>query len=272
MTRNKLETINLAFSCPMDWDKMAGDNQTRYCPECKLNVHNISSLSSIEATKLINSNEKGLCIKLYRRLDGTVLTKDCSIGIKVIKKKITTNMAVASLAILLCLSNVNAQTPVNLPQSPQVSQFPQKEDVDKLDRNNKIEKGKALVIGMITDETGAVIPGAEVIFIQEAVDPFNFSHKVTSNENGIYSSFLPSGKYKVQVNACGFVSAISEVEFKPQEKTNLEITLLVSNDSTEVEIGIYIGDDASTDLAAPTEIPKLEPVPKFRPYLKHKKN
>lgn len=265
MTTNKLETINLAFSCPMDWDKMIGNNQIRYCPECKLNVYNISSLSSIEATKLINNNENKLCIKLYKRADGTVLTKDCSIGIKVIKKKINTNIAVASLAILLCLSNTNAQTPIKLPQTPELPQLPQKEDL-------KIEKGKALVVGMITDETGAVIVGAEIIFTQESVDHFNFSHKVSSSEDGIYSSFLPPGKYKVQVNACGFVSAISEVEFKPQEKTNLEITLLVSNDSTIAEIGIYIGNDANTDLAAPTTIPKIEPVPKFRPYLKHKKN
>ncbi len=265
MTRNKLETINLAFSCPMDWDKMIGNNQTRYCPECKLIVYNISGLSSVEATKLINSNEDRLCIKFYRRADGTILTKDCSVGIKVIKKKITTNIAVASLAILLSLSNTNAQTPIKLPQTPQLAQLPQKEDL-------KIEKGKALVVGMITDETGAVIVGAEIIFTQETVDPFNFSHKVTSSENGIYSSFLAPGKYKVQVNACGFVSAIAELEFKPQEKTNLEITLLVSNDSTEVEVGIYIGNDANTDLAAPTTVPKIEPVPRFRPYLKHKKN
>lgn len=268
MTKNKLETINLAFSCPMDWDKMTGDNQTRYCPECKLSVYNISSLSSIEATKLINSNENELCIKLYRRADGTVLTKDCSVGIKVIKKKITTNIVVASLAVLLSIGNANAQTPSQLPQTPQSSQlpqFPQKEDL-------KVGKGKALVVGMITDETGAVIAGAEIIFTQEAIDPFNFSHKVTSSENGIYSSFLAPGKYKVQVNACGFVSAISEVEFKSEEKTNLEITLLVNNDSTTVEVGIYIGNDINTDLSAPTEVPKVEPTPKFRPYLKHKKN
>lgn len=268
---NRLETINLAFSCPMDWDKMIGNNQIRYCPECKLSVYNISSLSNVEATKLINSNENRLCIKLYRRADGTVLTKDCSVGIRVIKKKITTNIVVASLAVLLCLSNTNAQTPIKLPQTPQtpqssqLPQFSQKEDV-------KIEKSKALVVGMITDETGAVIAGAEIVFTQEAVDPFNFSHKVTSSEDGIYSSFLPPGKYKVQVNACGFVSAIAEVEFKPQEKTNLEITLLVSNDSVEVEMGVYASNDINTDLSAPTEVPKVEPTPKFRPYLKHKKN
>lgn len=177
----------------------------------------------------------------------------------------TTNIVVASLAILLCLSNTNAQTPIKLPQTPQLPQLPQKEDL-------KVEKGKALVVGMITDETGAVIVGAEIIFTQETVDPFNFSHKITSSEDGIYSSFLAPGKYKVQVNACGFVSAIAEVEFKPQEKTNLEITLLVSNDSIEVEMGVYASNDINTDLAAPTTVPKIEPVPRFRPYLKHKKN
>jgi hypothetical protein len=268
MATNKLETINLVFSCPMAWDKMIGDNQIRYCPECKLNVYNISNLNNTEATNLINSNENRLCIKFYRRADGTVLTKDCSIRIKVIKKKIATNTAVVSLAILLCLSNINAQNPIKLPQTPQSSQLPQFSQKEDL----KIEKGKALVVGMIMDETGAVIAGAEIIFTQEAIDPFNFSHKVTSSEDGIYSSFLSPGKYKVQVNACGFVSAIAEVEFKPQEKTNLEITLLVNNDSVEVEMGVYASNDINTDLAAPTEVPKIEPVPKFRPYLKHKKN
>jgi hypothetical protein len=41
------------------------------------NVYYLSALSRNEAEELINTREGNLCVRLYRRADGTVMTRDC---------------------------------------------------------------------------------------------------------------------------------------------------------------------------------------------------
>lgn len=61
---------------------MAGDDRVRFCSACKLNVYNLSGMSRKEATELFTLIEGRLCVRLFRRLDGTVLTRDCPVGMK----------------------------------------------------------------------------------------------------------------------------------------------------------------------------------------------
>ncbi len=82
-----LENIQIASPCTADWEAMEGDERARLCGECKLRVYNISSLTADEAAELIGSAEGGLCLRLYRRADGTVLTKDCPVGLRRLRIK-----------------------------------------------------------------------------------------------------------------------------------------------------------------------------------------
>lgn len=59
---------------------MEGDDRIRYCFLCHLNVYNISEMTSQEVVDLIMEKEGKLCVQLYRRTDGTVLTQDCKDG------------------------------------------------------------------------------------------------------------------------------------------------------------------------------------------------
>jgi hypothetical protein len=72
--------ITIASPCKADWAQMTGDERARFCGDCKLHVYNLSSMSETEAEKLIIEKEGKLCLRLYRRSDGTVLTKDCPVG------------------------------------------------------------------------------------------------------------------------------------------------------------------------------------------------
>ena len=68
---------------------MRGDDRTRHCTECNLNVHNIAGMTSVEAEDLLarHFNPDGspiagrFCAQIFRRADGTVLTADCPVGI-----------------------------------------------------------------------------------------------------------------------------------------------------------------------------------------------
>ena len=81
MTREQLEqlaTLRIASPCPMRWSDLEGDHKTRYCGQCRLHVHKLSELRTDEAVALVESSRQGrVCVQLFYRLDGTVMTKDC---------------------------------------------------------------------------------------------------------------------------------------------------------------------------------------------------
>jgi hypothetical protein len=72
-----LDHIQIAKPCDASWDGMKGDALVRRCGDCELDVYNISSLTRAEAAALIRSREGRLCIRMFMRPDGTLITRDC---------------------------------------------------------------------------------------------------------------------------------------------------------------------------------------------------
>jgi len=60
---------------------MPGTDRVRNCADCALNVYNLTEMTTREARALIRQHEGRLCVRLYRRADGTVLTRDCPEGV-----------------------------------------------------------------------------------------------------------------------------------------------------------------------------------------------
>jgi hypothetical protein len=77
-----LNEIRIATPCTASWDEMTGNDTVRFCGECKLNVYNISSMTAASAALLVDQTEGRLCVRLYKRKDGTVLTEDCPVGVR----------------------------------------------------------------------------------------------------------------------------------------------------------------------------------------------
>jgi hypothetical protein len=59
---------------------MFGNDRMRFCGQCKLNVYNLSGMSREEAENLVMNAEGRLCVRFYRRLDGTIITENCPVG------------------------------------------------------------------------------------------------------------------------------------------------------------------------------------------------
>ncbi|MDQ1813284.1 hypothetical protein RBA41_08205 [Massilia sp. CCM 9210] len=73
-----LQRVDIASPCTVSWDKMAGDDRVRHCNDCNKNVFNLSSMPQADAAALLADNHHGdLCVRFYRRQDGTVMTSDC---------------------------------------------------------------------------------------------------------------------------------------------------------------------------------------------------
>lgn len=96
--RDPLKAIKIASPCKADWSKMNGDERSRFCELCKLNVYNLSGMTKKEAHQLLEKKEGRLCIRLFRRSDGTVITKDCPVGLRALQKtKILITMMLSSI-------------------------------------------------------------------------------------------------------------------------------------------------------------------------------
>ncbi len=76
-----LDNLRIASPCEADWNAMTGDDRTRFCGDCSKHVYNIAAMTAQEATDLIIASEGKLCVQIYRRSDGTVLTADCPVGL-----------------------------------------------------------------------------------------------------------------------------------------------------------------------------------------------
>ena len=94
-----IDHIRVATPCPISWEQMSGDHRIRFCGHCQLNVYNISELSRIEAESLIASAEGRICARLYRRVDGTILTKDCPVGLRALRLRASKRAAAIFAAI-----------------------------------------------------------------------------------------------------------------------------------------------------------------------------
>jgi hypothetical protein len=86
---NPLDSVKIASPCPADWNEMYGNERKRFCAECKLNVYNLSDMTRREAENFLINAEGRVCVKFYRRADGTVLTKDCPVGWQAVKKRVS---------------------------------------------------------------------------------------------------------------------------------------------------------------------------------------
>lgn len=75
-----LERLRIASPCKADWSQMVGDDRVRFCGQCRKNVYDLSGMRRDEATALIRDRTGELCVRLWRRADGTVITADCPVG------------------------------------------------------------------------------------------------------------------------------------------------------------------------------------------------
>jgi hypothetical protein len=87
--RNTLDHVRIAAPCQADWDQMMGSDRVRFCGQCSLNVYNLSGMTRLDAESLIARTEGRLCVRFYRRGDGSIITKDCPVGLRAIRRKVS---------------------------------------------------------------------------------------------------------------------------------------------------------------------------------------
>jgi len=101
-----LDNVRVAAPCNADWEQMIGNERARFCGQCNLNVYNLSSMTKSEAESFIARNEGRLCVRFYRRADGSILTDNCPVGLRAIRRKLSYFAKAVSSAVLAFLAGV----------------------------------------------------------------------------------------------------------------------------------------------------------------------
>ena len=98
-----LDVIEVPSPCPESWEGMKGDGPVRFCGLCEMNVYNLSAMTRDEAEALVRERDGRLCVRFYRRADGTVTTTDCAPRRFAALRKVARRTMTGAAALLIAL-------------------------------------------------------------------------------------------------------------------------------------------------------------------------
>ena len=226
-TNFDVNRLRVASPCPVGWESMKGNDRKRLCDVCEINVFNISSLTNAEVEELIGRKNGRLCIRLYRRTDGTVLTKDCPVGLRAVRKRIGKMVGITFAAILGLFSVAFSQKTRET-----------KSDHVTVTRTTKVTAG-SVITGHIKDQAGAVIPGVKIKLTGKGSVR---GQNTTSDDTGTYhfNTLLP-GSYKIEFRYPGFKrELIEDVVVGDRESVQVDLEMRLS--SKTVTVGIFTSE------------------------------
>jgi hypothetical protein len=205
---DKLGSWKVASPCTASWESMRGDDQVRFCGHCSKNVYNLSAMSRSDAEALLRRTEGRVCTHFYRRLDGTILTADCPVGLRAKAARFRRRASVALAGMFGIASAALAQAPQT--QAPLI----------------QVETdAKAVLSGVVKDPTGAALANALVV----ALNPKTGREvKATSDGSGSFRiESLAKAAYIVRISSPGFSTFSKEVNLGPGETAKIEAVLLL---------------------------------------------
>jgi hypothetical protein len=111
-----LASVRVASPCKERWSEMTGDDHVRFCGRCEKNVYDLSSLTSAQAEALLRGAGESMCVRFFRRSDGTILTSDCPVGAR--RKNVWRRAATAAVATGLAAAGFGLDATIDLPEEP----------------------------------------------------------------------------------------------------------------------------------------------------------
>jgi hypothetical protein len=238
-----IDHLRIATPCPISWEQMTGDHRIRFCGHCQLNVYNISELSRIEAESLIASAEGRVCAKLYRRVDGTILTKDCPVGLRALRMRVSKRAAAIFAAIASLSPAAFGQQSTRDGKTVCTPQA-------KITRTTDANRVANVLAGNVVDPNSAVIPGAKVTLTN--VKTKAKKSTLTDDAGRFEFASLAAGDYSVIIEFTGFKSLqIKSIIVEKDKLISLD-TILEPSGATET-MGVV-------EYAGPLESPPGTPI------------
>lgn len=201
---------------------MIGDARVRFCGQCNLHVYNLSEMPADEALALVAETEGRLCARFYRRADGTVLTKDCPVGLHAVRVR-ASRVAGAVLSAIVSLFSTaptraaagrylqgDARAPISIKRTVR----PDAQDAT------------ASLTGTIYDTNKAVIVNAKVTVFNHTTKQ---KRTTASNDEGVFRlENLAAGEYTLTFESSGFRPFKIRTFLDAKETAQVDVTLLVA--------------------------------------------
>jgi hypothetical protein len=220
---------------------MPGDNRIRHCTLCDLNVYNFSEMTEREIREMIAQREgRRVCGRIFRRADGTILSRDCPRGIRAAAQRVSLWMS-AALSALLAVGCASAPTPLKQgtiklkPQAPKAT--PVSSGLIQI-QANKIETGIVVtVIGL----DSFVVAQASVTATPKSMGDGIVAG--TTDEHGQVLLPLHAGNYQVTAKHLGFEPVIMVIGVPQGKLTPIVIDLAQRALIGDVVLGVPNGRD-----------------------------
>lgn len=241
---DRLEHLRIASPCPANWERMSGDDRVRYCELCNLHVYNIARMTRKETAALISRTEGRICARLYRRSDGTIITKDCPIGLRALRRRVV-RMAGAVFATIMSLAaTIAGQRPIQK-DKPSCQQ---QGTATKSSADSTHEAGS--ISGTIVDPNGAAISGVKIRVNRKAGAEVTASQ---SNDRGWFQvGGLKSDTYELVFESRGFDS-LKLLEVRLVDNCSVTVAAILLPKGASVVVGIVaeeplLNRDSATDM------------------------
>ncbi len=96
------------------------------------------------------------------------------------------------------------------------------------------QDARGTILGKISDPSGAVIPGAQVVVVNVAMGT---KTTLTTNADGYYlAPLLIPGAYRVEVTLSGFKKAVRDVEVRVGDRLDISIALEIGTSDQQVTV------------------------------------
>jgi hypothetical protein len=234
-----LENIRIASPCSADWEQMRGNDRVRHCGICNLNVYNFSAMTEREIRKLMTRREGLPCVRFYRRRDGTIITRNCPVGVKAVARRIS---RVAG-AIFSFLAAMLSAPPAALAQSYTLSNV----------------SGAGLWVE-VRARNGALVPQAKVTLLGTSRN--QKIEGVTDKHGRVRLWGSVGGEYSIVVSAPAFRIHDDFVELHAGEVLSAPIVLDVPAPGEVLSTPVAPNVNTAILDIATAGVPMIEPPPR----------
>jgi len=208
---------------------MKGNDQVRFCEHCDLSVHNLSQMTRHQAERLVARSSGRLCVQFVPDANGKPLLAQAGLKLHRISRRVS-RIAAGAFTATLSVTSAVGHSSQNSPgwqsgysEAPTISQ-----------PAAQFGLGASLV-GTLTDQMGAVIPGATVALTSTRL---NLSLYASSDDSGQFRiDNLEAGMYSVRIEAPGFtVEDVGTVYLQTSGETRVDRTLKVAALEANVDV------------------------------------
>ncbi len=244
-----VETLSVKTPCTEEWDRMAGTDQVRFCSHCSKNVNDLSSMTRAEAMRLVRRSKGRLCVRYMKHpTTGAPIHAEQLIQISRRAPRMAAGVMAASMslsAIAYAQGGVGS-TKIERSTQPGIERsllpVPVKEPAVPVSENgapsattmSDAPETHGSVWGTITDDNGAVIPGATVVLLDKRGNELT---KAVTDSDGVYRlQQVPLGRYQLVAAAEHFRKQIALIGVTAANERIETLTLAVR--PTMVTMGV----------------------------------